>query len=663
MYVAFGGFSGNDASQAFADATEMGLEELLELQRRNEERENEECICVPLEDVLRGPGHVAWKLIKDIKDNPDSDFEFNEEQILVIALLIWPLEQAWRKQLKAGQSPSATVDTLRKLPNDLGLPRTLVIGGGGCGKTTLMQLVVVPVARTYFTKVVLTAPSNRAARGFDPRAKTMHSIAGMRPVDSMRTSSLHIKSDHMRKRLDANLTEAGAWIHDEALQTSASLLRAASLRTTYIRQRKYNLDTARYAVPNEVFGKISLFALCGDHLQLPPVPKSAGLLAPVESTSDEHKVGAGIFNRVHYLFEMHTMKRFDDAVLVSILQKMRTTGGAKLSDAEWRALLATEVNAEKVAHDPDVFLAETSGWYESCYLWSIVSMASYARARMSARQHQQVLLYAQAVDYSPQIVPGDHGVYERLLAVPSVAHTGRLPGIVLLHVGMRVRLTTQILPPWAVQDATGLVMEVDVCQRDRRCFCGSDGAHLAAEISLTELPLGVYVKLDSCSQEFLPPRVCQAHQQSGFCKTCSDCRSFEGWVLVEPITRSWTFTDATSGATLHVQRTGLALMPESACPLYSLQGATCDPGLLAHFIMPKRADADIKWLIVYVMLSRVRSLSRLRSIGVNLKLRKIIEGGPPSMIAENFERLFRTKMRETKKAAEAARTALGWNSS
>jgi len=172
----------------------------LELQRRNEERENEGCICVPLEDVLRGPGRVAWKFIKDIKDNPDSDFEFNEEQILVIALLIWPLEQAWRKQLKAGQSRSATVDTLRKLPNALGLPRTLVIGGGGCGKTTLMQLVVAPVARTYFTQVVFTAPSNRAARGFDPRAKTMHSIAGIRPVDSMRTASLHIKGDQMRKR-------------------------------------------------------------------------------------------------------------------------------------------------------------------------------------------------------------------------------------------------------------------------------------------------------------------------------------------------------------------------------------------------------------------------------------------------------------------------------
>ena len=101
-------------------------------------------------------------------------------------------------------------------------------------------------------------------------------------------------------------------------------------------------------------------------------------------------------------------------------------------------------------------------------------------------------------------------------------------------------------------------------------------------------------------------------------------------------------------------------MPEAACPLYSLQGATCDPGLIAHFIMPKRADDDIKWLIVYVMLSRVRSLSCLRSIGLSPKIRKIIEGGPPSMLADNFENLFRKKIEDTTKAARAARAALGW---
>ena len=114
------------------------------------------------------------------------------------------------------------MNTLRKLPNYLGLPRVAIIGGGGCGNTTLMQRVAVPTLRTFFQTVLVTAPSNRAARGLDPSANTLHSAAGLKPQDSMRTSSLHIKSDQMRKRMEANQTHAGAWVHDEALQTSAT---------------------------------------------------------------------------------------------------------------------------------------------------------------------------------------------------------------------------------------------------------------------------------------------------------------------------------------------------------------------------------------------------------------------------------------------------------
>jgi hypothetical protein len=283
---------------------------------------------------MKGPGHVAWKLIQDSKTE---SFAFNDEQILVIALCIWPLEHAWRIHIK--KLSHATVNTLRKLANDLGLPRIIIIGGGGCGKTTLMQVVVVPTLRTFFEKVVLTAPSNRAARGFDPSAKTLHSISGLRPVDSLRTSNLQIKSDRMRKRMDANQTHAGAWAHDEALQTAAALWHAACLKTTYARETFYNLDPTRYAMPNEILGRTSWVGLTGDHLQLPPVPKESGFLAPMENKSDEHKAGAAMFNNMHYLFEMHTMKRFNDTVLVSILSKMRKTGGSKLSELEWQALM------------------------------------------------------------------------------------------------------------------------------------------------------------------------------------------------------------------------------------------------------------------------------------------------------------------------------------
>ena len=96
---------------------------------------------------------------------------------------------------------------------------------------SLMQIVAAPTLQIFFARVVFAAPSNRAARGFHLNAKTLHSIAGMKPQDSMRTSSLGIKSDQMRKHIDANQTHVGVWVHDEALQTPAPLLHATALKT------------------------------------------------------------------------------------------------------------------------------------------------------------------------------------------------------------------------------------------------------------------------------------------------------------------------------------------------------------------------------------------------------------------------------------------------
>ena len=109
------------------DDANFDLNDLLQLRARNEAKDKEQCVNMPLDDILRGPGHVAWQLIQGVKKDLQNPFEFNEEQINCIALQIWPVEQAWRLHLKGRQSTCATVDTLRKLPDDLGLPRILII--------------------------------------------------------------------------------------------------------------------------------------------------------------------------------------------------------------------------------------------------------------------------------------------------------------------------------------------------------------------------------------------------------------------------------------------------------------------------------------------------------------------------------------------------------
>ena len=77
-----------------------------------------------------------------------------------------------------------------------------------------------------------------------------------------------------------------------------------------------------------------------------------------------------------------------------------------------------------------------------------------------------------------------------------------------------------------------------------------------------------------------------------------------------------------------VQRKQFPLMPGSAMPLYSMQGTTAEPGMVAYWAFPQRYSPTIKWLIVYVMLSRPRCLASLQSVRLTDKVRSIIEEGP-----------------------------------
>ena len=97
-------------------------------------------------------------------------------------------------------------------------------------------------------------------------------------------------------------------------------------------------------------------------------------------------------------------------------------------------------------------------------------------------------------------------------------------------------------------------------------------------------------------------------------------------------------------------------MPFEAVNLYSMQGTTADPGMVAYWMFPQRCSETIQWLIVYVMLSRPRALSQMKSVNLTTKVRELIERGPPEDLVANFEKLFREKIEATRHLArEAAR--------
>ena len=90
-------------------------------------------------------------------------------------------------------------------------------------------------------------------------------------------------------------------------------------------------------------------------------------------------------------------------------------------------------------------------------------MTAFMLARQSARETCQTLFYVQAVDQAKAIIPETNSAqfYEGLLRIPSIQKTKPLPPVVLFHLRMRVRLTTTIQQPFAVQDVEGTVVGFD----------------------------------------------------------------------------------------------------------------------------------------------------------------------------------------------------------
>ena len=135
-----------------------------------------------------------------------------------------------------------------------------------------------------------------------------------------------------------------------------------------------------------------------------------------------------------------------------------------------------------------------------------------------------------------------------------------------------------------------------------------------------------------------------------------------GVMAIKPLPRTWKYTGPeVDGTYLNVKRLQLPLAPAHILPLYSMQGMTADPGLVAHWVIPPRLSSDIKWLIVYVTLSRPRGLKHLQSIGLSSQVREIIEAGPPEELVRTVAFLFGDKATRTREAAKAARVTLGWN--
>ena len=492
---------------------------------------------IDLDTALKGPVHVAKFLIKKLQDDrskPGKIYRLNAEQLECTALFVKALDKAFVRRPDVSKPWLHPAEVLMTILTD---------GGGGCGKTTLAVEVILPLLEAYYHPegVLRRAPSNKPARLIGGR--TIHSGQGLTPENSMRTAALALNAQSKQK-LSFTHEDAGVLYIDESSQLQAELNHAASLRTTYIRMAKYSLDPNNYSGPRERYGRIPFLWYSQDHLQLPPVPEKSSMLAPLEGTSTEHKVGAKIFRNVEHVFRFNTAMRFTDKTLIEILEAMRTPGGKKLSPEQWQALMQTQSSAERPAENSAAQRTDST-WYHVCYCWSVITMAAFLLARVSATKAGRTLYYVQAIDQPLTVIHRavEQDLYEELLKIPSIQTTKRLPAVVLWHQGMRVRFTTTLQQPFAVQDVEGTIVGFDPDDKDYDAKVAVDAEHCQGEHVCGFMPKAIYVKIDECDCNFLPPAPCSVHRSTDHDPSCLNCISAvqPGVFAVKPVSRKFQY--------------------------------------------------------------------------------------------------------------------------
>jgi ATP-dependent DNA helicase PIF1 len=130
-------------------------------------------------------------------------------------------------------------------------------GPGGTGKSFLLQMLYNTLASRINKKVALTALTGCAALLVHPRAKTLHSWAG---VGLAKESATHLVKE-IRKSRKSSMR----WIGTDIL-----VIDEISMMTPEFFEKLDEIGRAIRRTPNQPFGGIQL-VLVGDFYQLPPV--------------------------------------------------------------------------------------------------------------------------------------------------------------------------------------------------------------------------------------------------------------------------------------------------------------------------------------------------------------------------------------------------------
>ena len=126
-------------------------------------------------------------------------------------------------------------------------------------------------------------------------------------------------------------------------------------------------------------------------------------------------------------------------------------------------------------------------------------MAAFMLARVSAQRAGQTLFYMQAVDQALTLIQraSREEFYEEILHIASLSATKRLPAVVLWHHGMRMKFSTTLQQPFAVQDVECTVVGFEPDDIDHEAKAAQDAHGCQGEHVCAYLPKACNILMGS----------------------------------------------------------------------------------------------------------------------------------------------------------------------
>ena len=575
--------------------------------------------------------------IKHLLSTIPAEKQLTRSQTLFIVQFAAACDNAWADE--------------QKPPEQRRTHHMLLLGAGGTGKTHVVQNVVFktveylwPAESVDSPSLMVVAASNAQAKNISSpefKARTLHNAAGMRVQEMVNPK---MRPGDKANALEQRWRNVRVLVIEEVSMVSAASYNMLDFRAMYGRTKTHAVTESTYKKKGCSFGRCPIVIHLGDFLQLSPTgqlslvadvnaKREDGSYVLAEPPTLEIQNAIRVFKEIECVIELQGTKRFVQGdPLIKFLACMRS--GSRIPTPVWKAFektFATDSHPGKApALDPRHAQQEFLEGYGLAMYWETLARWITRRARRDARVLEVPLVFLQASDECHSL---GADAYSRLLNVANIHKTGRIHGVLPIHVGMRVRFTGKFNGAYGlVQEQKATVVDFVFHEDDARRYRETGPGEF---LRPRRLPTGVWLQVDDFADSptwaSLKDHVSEEKLARGlYCMP-----------LMEAV-----FTWEASNEAHSVKRFGFMLTHAHYLTTTASQGQTIRAAVTIDCARNepqgnRGTNDDAWWLNLYVMFSRVTKMADM--LLLRPPPRELLERGPPASVRAALQRFERVE--------------------